>query len=89
MSWDEPYDDGSAFDAALEAGWWSDEDVTELRDLLKHYEFPDPFPRLGNRNDAIMVLLDHKLNPPDARLHPPGYEEPLITWAKTILKDVL
>lgn len=70
----------------LPDGWMCEEDVDELRDLLKHYEFPDPFPRPGNRNDAILVLLDHKLNPPTAGDLP---EDPTVTWAKRLLKDVL
>lgn len=94
MSYYEPDDDGSVFEAAYDAGFWSPDDIDELRALLKHYEYPDPFPRPGNRNDAILVLLDHKLNPkhavysvPNGVVEPP--EDPHVTWAKILLKDVL
>lgn len=69
----------------LPDGWWSEDDVAELKDLLKHYEYPDPFPRPGNRNDAIIVLLDYKLNPPQAG----QLVDPVVYWAEHLLKDVL
>lgn len=69
----------------LPDGWFSEDDVAELQELLKHWNYPDPFPRPGNRNDAIIVLLDHKLNPPKA-----GQPvDPHVVWAENLLKDVI
>ncbi len=83
MSYWEPDDDGGAFEAAYEAGFWSPDDIDELREILKLVERKlTP----GDRAMAALVLLDHKLNPPKCdelgRLPP---TTPEVLWATTLL----
>lgn len=82
---DDAGDDYMTSEQAYEMGWMDNDDVAELRTLVKHFELSDPFPRPGNRNDAILVLLDHKLNPPTTS----APEDPNVTWAKLLLRDIL
>lgn len=76
MSYWEP-DDGPE----LPEGWMSEDDVAELQALLKYIDYPDPFPRPGNKSDAALILLDHLLNPPLAA----APVDPHVVWAKTLL----
>ena len=81
MSWYEPDDPPE-----LPDGWLSDDEVEEIRALLKHVELQH---RPGNRSDAALILIDQIINPP--RVGAPGDppEDPVVTWAKILLKDVI
>lgn len=88
MSYYEPDDDGGSFEAAYDAGFWSPDEIDELREIVKLWEFPDPFPQVGNRNDAIFILLDYKLRAEPVTHGPDGKplpKDPHIIWAETLL----
>lgn len=77
MSWYEPDDP-----IELPEGCISEDVVEEIRALLKHVEIET---RPGNRSDAALILIEQHINPP--RYDAP--EDPTVTWAKALLKDVL
>jgi hypothetical protein len=94
---DEPDDDGYRTDEQrLEDGWISEDVVEEIRALLKLVDYPDPFPRPGSRSDAAMILIEQHINPPKVirdvstgAYRPAMPEDPHVTWAKHLLKDVV
>lgn len=69
----------------LPEGCISEDVVEEIRELLKHVEYSDPFPRPGNRSDAAMILIDQHINPPRVG----AVEDPNVTWAKLLMKGVV
>jgi len=77
MSYWEPDDPPELPDGCLDV-----DTVEQLQDLLKHVDIST---RPGNRSDAALVLIDNLINPPrhDAA------EDPAVTWAKTLLKDIV
>lgn len=84
---DGPDDDGS--EHFIDAGWWTPDDVDELRDLLKMLDLTKPTP--GSKTDAVLILMNDKINPPDfvtdvstGLKHTP-YEDPHVTWARKLL----
>lgn len=98
---DEPPDDDGyrRVEDLLEDGWISEDVVEEIRALLALVEYPEDFPRPGSRSDAAMVLIDQHINPPKVikewvqgggyRYLPAAPEDPHVTWAKHLLKDVV
>lgn len=94
---EEPDDDYRTPEQMLDAGWISEDVVERIRELLKQIEYPDPFPRPGSRSDAAMILIEQEINPPSwvqqpgasvgIRMGPPP-EDPNVTWAKHLLKDL-
>lgn len=67
-------DDGT--DRLIDAGWWTDEDVSDTRDMLRELI---PFePRAGNRQDAAIVIVLARFD-----LIPQG--DPHIQWAGNVL----
>lgn len=93
---EDDYDDGyRSVDALIEAGWISEDVVEEIRELFKHVEYPESFPRPGSRSDAALVLIEQHINPPGMILNVatgerrPVLEHPHVTWAKQLLKDVV
>lgn len=86
MSYEVWGDDGAGDDSmtpeqALELGWISEDVVERIRALLKHVEFET---RPGSKHDAALILIDHEINPPTADKP----EDPTVTWAKHLMKDV-
>lgn len=77
MSWYEPDDPPE-----LPEGLIDEDCVEQIRALLKHVEFET---RPGSKHDAALVLIDHIINPPSAS----AVEDPTITWAKTLMKDLI
>lgn len=64
---------------AYEMGWWSDDDVANLKELAAHLEMADPFPRVGSKNDAAVVLIHAMIDPPA------DPNDPILVWARTLL----
>lgn len=85
----EDYDDGSAYDAAYDAGFWSPDEIDELRSIIASVGELKPVP--GDRAMAALILIATKLNQPGAPpnidniLSPPP-EDPTITWARNLLE---
>lgn len=75
------YDGGSVFEAAFDAGFWSPEEVDELRDIIKLVELK---PTPGDRAMAALILLKKRIDnlPPkeDGMV-----EDPHVTWARVLL----
>lgn len=69
-------------ETAAENGWLSEDSVALCKELLRHVEFQT---RPGNISDAALILLEHELNPPLAV----APEDPNVTWAKHLMKDIL
>jgi hypothetical protein len=84
---DEPPDDDGyrKVEDLLDDGWISEDVVEEIRTLLKLVEYPETFPRPGSRSDAAMILIDLAINPAKVG----AIEDPHVTWAKHLLKDVV
>lgn len=66
-------------DQAYEAGWWDPDDVANLKELFAHLELADPFPRVGSKNDAALVLIEALITPPA------DPNDPTLVWARRIL----
>lgn len=81
--WDD-YNDGGTFEAAYDAGFWSPDDVDELRAIVALVDTSSPAP--GDRAMAALVLLKVKLNPTADGVMP---EDPHVTWAKRLLEITL
>lgn len=80
-------DSGSVFEEAYDAGFWSPDDIDELRDIVARVGALTPAP--GDRAMAALILLNEKLNAPQTH-GPDGRPlpvDPFITWAETLLKD--
>lgn len=89
-AWGEP-DDDDLGERAGEAGYLDPDTVDQLRKLLNQVEMQT---RPGNKSDAALVMIEHLLNPPQAIYFVEGgikepIEDPNVTWAKILLKDVL
>lgn len=80
MTGEDDYDDGVA-EGLLEAGWMCDDDVQTLRTLLRFIEFEHP-PRVGNKHDAALILIEHQLRVGDV-----DENEPNLVWARHLMKE--
>lgn len=69
----------------LPDGWIDEDTVEQLKSMMRFVEFHEDFPRPGNRHDAALVMLDHILNPPNANQP----DDPIVMWAKVLMKDHL
>lgn len=66
----------------LPEGCISEDVVEEIRELLKYVNFDT---RPGNKSDAALILINEHINPPKVG----AVEDPHVTWAKHLLKDIL
>lgn len=73
-------DGGSVFDAAYDAGFWSPDDIDELRGILKLVDVTKP--ALGDKSAAVLVLMA-------VRLEVIPTDDPLRLWAQSLLREEL
>jgi hypothetical protein len=79
-AWGTPEDD-----VELPEGAISEDVVEKIRTLLEYIDYPEIFPRPGNKSDAALILIEQEINPPRVG----KVEDPMVTWAKTLMKDVV
>lgn len=51
-AWGDGPDEDTWTERVAEAGWLDSGVVERLRELLRHVEYPEDFPRPGNKSDA-------------------------------------
>lgn len=74
--YDEPDDDYMTTEQAIDAGWLDPDEVDGIRKLV---EMRDIDPRVGDRNDAILILLASRLGVIEDT-------DPHVLWAEQLLK---
>lgn len=82
MSFEAWGDDGDFdTDHLIDAGWWTPDQIDELKELVGWIEFPDQ-PRPGSTHDAALLMVDYLVH--GSRGDP---NDPHIVWAKRLLAE--
>lgn len=80
--WDD-YDSADSWtESAYDSGWWTPDDIDELRDIIKLVDITKPSP--GDRAMAALILLNYRLS--NVATDPVTPEDLHVTWARRLLK---